>query len=420
LKLIDNIKAAIINKAVQLTMMSNYGRAIWRTQDDEAYIKEAYNKIVWVYACVSLIASCASSVDWCLYRRSRNGNIVEIEEHPILTMLNNKTNSYTSSKDFFDIWATYLALQGKFYAKYNNKILPTQMEFLYPHYTMPIPNLNEFVQGFEYNINGKIYTYEKEEILWSKFFDPSDAYNGLSPIKSMARTIDTENEGIEWNKNTLQNSAVPAGGIQLLNPSPELQEKMRSEWIKRYSGPNNARVPLILNAEKASYVQFGLSPIDMDFLEQRKINRTEICAGFGVPSQLVGVPEGQTYANYGEADKAFWESTIIPRYMDRITNVLNSDLVIRYADNLYVEPNFDKIAALNENRSIVIANTRGLWKDGIIKRYEAREALDYEFDEKVDNIYYTDIKAPKLNAESTTTDSKSINSDEDVKKKYYY
>jgi HK97 family phage portal protein len=421
--LIESIKAAIYKKAVQYTVTSNYGKPVWRTQNDEAYVKEAYNKIVWVYACVSLISSCASSVNWCLYRKNINGNVIEIEEHPILTMLNNKVNDYTSSKDFFDIWATYLALQGKFYAKYNSPILPTQMEFLYPHYTLPIPNLDTFVQGFEYKINGKVYIYDKNDILWSKFVDPLDAYNGLSPIKAMARTIDTENESVDWNKNTLQNSAVPPGAIQVTNPSPELSEKLRSEWIKRYAGSNNVRVPLILNAEKASYTQFGLNPLDMDFLNQRTINRTEICSGFGVPSQLVGDPQGQTYANFGEAQKAFWENTIITRYIDRITYILNHDLVARYADNLYIAPNFDNVAALNDNRAVIIENTRGLWTDGLITRAEARSALEYEYDDKKDNIYYTDIKIPKKNINTTNddeTETESESEEEDVKKKLYY
>lgn len=406
LKIIDSIKATIFKKYVQLTYMSNYGKPKWTTQKDEQFITEAYNKIVWVYSCVALIASCVSSVDWCLYRKNGN-NTIEITDHPILKLVNDKANTYTSSKDFFDIWATYLALQGKFYAKYNNAAYPTSIEYLYPHYTKPIPNLERFVQGFEYSIGGQIYVYDSEIMLWSKFFDPLDAYEGLSPIKAMSRTIDTENEAVDWNKSTLQNQAVPPGAFKVQNPGPDLPEKIRKEWRKRYTGANNARVPLILDAEKADYINFGLDPVDMDFISQRKISRIEICSGFNVPSQLVGDPEGQTYANYAEAQKAFWENTIIPRYLKQIQTMLNADLCLRYADNLYLNPNYDSITALQVNRETKIKNVRTLWQSGILKRSEARSELDYEFD-KNDNVYITDIQKAQL---STS---------ENIKKKDYY
>ena len=88
MKLIDNIKKFIYDKAVQYTYSAGYGQPVWRTQKDEQFITEAYYKIVWVYSCVALIASCTSSVEWCLYRRGRSNNNIEIEKHPILDIVN--------------------------------------------------------------------------------------------------------------------------------------------------------------------------------------------------------------------------------------------------------------------------------------------------------------------------------------------
>ena len=406
MNVLNKLRNFILKKAVQYTMMSEYGKAKWKTSKDYQYVTEAYNQVVWVYSCVSLIANATSSVKWCLYRKY-NKDTIEIENHPILTMVNDKANSYTSSKDFFEIWSTYLATQGKFYAVFNNSVLPTSFEFLYPHNVYPIPNLQNFVSGFEYRKDGVNKIYDSDLVLWSKFFDPLDNYEGLSPIKAMARTIDTENEAVDWNKSTLQNNAVPPGAINVVNPSPELQETLREEWLKRYAGANNARVPLILNAEKASYVSFGMSPQDMDFLEQRKLNRIEICSGFGVPAQLVGDTETQTYSNYEQAQKSFWENTIIPKYLLNIKNQLNKALVARYADNLYLEPDLDDIPALQENREVLSNSTDKLWTSGIIKRSEARARLGYEHDES-DNVYRTELV------------TESITKQDDNKKKVYY
>jgi phage portal protein BeeE len=128
----------------------------------------------------------------------------------------------------------------------------------------------------------------------------------------------------------------------------------------------------------------------MDFLNQRKLNRTEICSAFGVPSQLVGDPEGQTYSNFGEAVKSFWENTIIPRYLEHIKQKLQSDLLPRYADNLVLVYDLSRIQALKESQDALTKRTVDLWKSGLIKRNEARFALDYEEVQDGD-VFFNDL-----------------------------
>jgi HK97 family phage portal protein len=253
----------------------------------------------------------------------------------------------------------------------------------------PIPSKEEFVSGYQYDMFKPIY-YNREEVLWSKFNDPLEIYDGLSPIKALSRTIDTENEAVNWNKSTLQNSGVPAGIFTIQNPSPELMDNLRDEWRKRYGGGNNARLPLVLNADRATYQPIGLSSVDMDFLNQRKLNRTEICSAFGVPSQLVGDPEGQTYSNFSEAVKSFWENTIIPRYLEHIKDKLNSDLVSRYADNLVLTYDLSGVSALKESQDSLTKRTIDLWKNGLIKRNEARFALEYE-DVQDGDVFFNEL-----------------------------
>jgi len=375
----------------QYVFSGNLGKPVWSTQKDKDFIIEGYNRVVWVYSCVGAISSAVSSVPWLLYRKGRAGRLIEIDEHPILTLLNVKANPHMSSKDFLDYWCTYLSTEGKFYAEYNSVNAPTQMYPLYPHYMNPIPNQKDFISGFEYNMD-KIIRFAPEEVLWSKFNDPLDVYQGFSPIRALARTIDTENEAVDWNKSTLQNSGIPAGVFSIQNPSPELNRKLEEEWQRRYGGGANARKPLILNSDKATYQPLGLSPMDMDFLNQRKVNRTEICSAFGVPSQIVGDPEGQTYSNFSEAQKAFWENTVIAKYLDHIKEKLEQDLLPRYSDNLVLKYDLSGVGALKENEDKKATRIRELWKSGLIKRNEARYELDFEDDPISGNVYFNELQ----------------------------
>ena len=56
----------------------------------------------------------------------------------------------------------------------------------------------------------------------------------------------------------------------------------------------------------------SLSPKDMDFIEAKHAAAREIALAFGVPPMLLGIPGDNTYANYQEANRAFWRSTVLP------------------------------------------------------------------------------------------------------------
>ncbi len=56
----------------------------------------------------------------------------------------------------------------------------------------------------------------------------------------------------------------------------------------------------------------ALSPRDMDFMEAKNGAAREIALAFGVPPMLLGIPGDNTYANYAEANRAFWRQTVLP------------------------------------------------------------------------------------------------------------
>ena len=374
-------------KSVRYLFGVNYGAPKWSMVNDEKFIREAYERIVWVYSCVSMISSAVSNVDWLLYQK-RNGEIEEIEDHPILNLVNKKINPNFSSRDFFDLWATYLSLNGKFFAVFDSPINPTTIEPLITFYTKPIPDRENFISGVDYTIGGDTTTYSKNLVLWSKFNDPLDLYDGLSPIKAMARTLDTENSAIDWNKNSLDNSGIPPGALNLMNPSKPMIESIKQRWIEDYAGKNNVRIPLILDSEKASYTSFGISQVDMDFILGRKLNKIEICSGFGVPGQVVGDPEGQTYSNYNEAVSAFWKNTVIPKYLNHIKSILNLCLLPKFLDtkDMYLDYNLDSVEVLNENQNDLTDRVLNMWNNDFITLNEARGELGWENLDYGDNL----------------------------------
>lgn len=403
----------------QMLEWGTYGAPKWSTQKDREYITEAYKKLVWVYVCASIIGANVSKVNWELWRigKGQNTKDRQIYEHPLLMLVNQRINTHFTSKDFFEIWALSLALQGKFFCKLNSPMYPTKLYPLYSHLVKPIPDEIKFISGFQYDPNGKADVFAEDIVLWSKLTDPEDYYEGLSPVKAMARTIDSENEAVDWNKSQLQNQAVPPGAISVVNPGSDLIKMLTSEWKKRYSGPRNARVPIILNSEKASYIPFGLSPIDMDFLGLRKLTRVEICAGFGIPGQLAGDPEGQTYANMEQAEKTMWNHTLIPKYLDRMKDDLNLYLAQRYADNLEFRYNLDDIEALHEGMAEKGDRAMKLYKARLITKNEGRFMIDHDEVEGGDEYYEAPYVSDDKDKDDEETKPPEVEDDEKGKGK---
>ncbi len=50
----------------------------------------------------------------------------------------------------------------------------------------------------------------------------------------------------------------------------------------------------------------------MDFAEAKNGAARDIALAFGVPPMLIGIPGDNTYANYAEANRAFWRLTVLP------------------------------------------------------------------------------------------------------------
>ena len=69
---------------------------------------------------------------------------------------------------------------------------------------------------------------------------------------------------------------------------------------------------LVLLSGGLDWRPMSLSPADMNFVEQRNVAAREIALAFGVPPMLLGIPGDVTYANYREANSAFWRLTVLP------------------------------------------------------------------------------------------------------------
>jgi len=388
--IIDNIKNFFTGEPEHKQNYSTVGFFGVGTGDAKQYkyqdlAKDGYMQNAIVYRCVNEIANGASAVPYMI----KQGDDV-LEYHPIMDLLD-RPNPLQSNSEFFASLYGYLLLSGNSYVLKvgADNQPPSELHLLRPDRITIKGGQNYIPEKYQYIISGRVhaeYDVDQEtansDLKQIKLWNPLDDYYGLSPLAAGALEIDQHNMAAKHNVNLLNNGARPSGAVVFkpkddqgfaVNLTESQRQQLLTDLNNRFSGTSNAGRPMLLEGD-FDWKEMGLSPKDMDFGNLKHMATTDIALCFGVPSQLVGVPDAQTYANVAEARLALYEETIIP-YLKKIESDMNEWLVPMFGEELMFCYDIDSIPALSERRKKIYENVSMAVREGIITRNEARERL---------------------------------------------
>jgi HK97 family phage portal protein len=218
----------------------------------------------------------------------------------------------------------------------------------------------------------------RDPILHLRLFHPLNDYYGFSPIEAAAAGIDIHNAAGSWNKALLDNGARPSGALIYhgadgqANLSEEQFARLKSELGDNYQGTANAGRPLLLEGG-LDWKEMSFNPKDMDFIQSKNISAREIAAAFGVPPMLLGITGDNTYANYQEANRAFYRQTVLP-LAGKAARALSAWLGPRFGGDLRLWYDADQVEALSYDRELLWKRVRSA---DFLTVNEKRAALGY-------------------------------------------
>ena len=338
------------------------------------------------YKCVREIANSAAQIQFRVMR----GEEEVMDDHPLIRLLE-RPNPMQAGVEFFQSLYSYMIMDGNSYAVKNEvNGRPMELSLLRPDRVKIETNETSVPICYEYSIDGRVVDkYEVDPITGRsmlkhfKTFNPLHDHKGLSPMLPAAAEIDQFNHIAQHNIALLKNGAKPTGML-VYNPKDPLgqparlnddqREQIRNSLMNVMEGVTNAGKPIFLEGE-FKWQELGLSPRDMDFLAQKNMAARLIALCLGVPSQLVGIPDAQTYSNMSEARLALYEETVFPLAL-RVLSDLNEWLVPAFGDSsLRIEYNFDKIPAIAERTRRLYETASNAVREGLMTRNEAREMI---------------------------------------------
>ena len=330
---------------------------VWGARDGRSLARTGFQGNPVAFRAVKLIAEAAAALPLVLQDCTRR-----YEAHPVLTLIR-QPNPAQGKADFFEALYTQLLLSGNAYVEAvadddGRMPLPVELHVLRSDRMRVIPGPDGWPAAYEYSVGSRRHRFDMtgawQPVCHLRSFHPLDDHYGLSPLEAAETALEVHNAASRWSKALLDNAARPSGAIVYKGAdghgglSPDQYDRLVSEIETNHQGARNAGRPMLLEGG-LDWKPMGFSPSDMEFQKTKEAAAREIAMAFGVPPMLLGIPGEATYANYQEANRAFYRLTVLP-LVSRVTAAVAHWLSGFSGEAVVLKPDLDQLPALAGER----------------------------------------------------------------------
>lgn len=279
-----------------------------------------------VYACVRALAETIAHFPIEVQTR-RKGQWVNSEDHEILELLS-EPNDWQTQHDLISTMVSWSEMDGNAY-HYKIKDGSGRVRQLLPIKSNDVGvdlakdrSVKYTVASSDLGIEG---TFDKNRVFHLRNFG-TQGYMGISTISNhrdpFGLALQLENHA----SNSFANGLQTNKWVKLENPLNGEELEVFKREIAKYQGGDNAGKMPVMNA--AEFKEFsGISAVDAQYIETRKMQKEEIATIFLVPLFVLNSTENTTWGSgLEQIFKAFVRISLNPR-MNRISQTLVRELV---------------------------------------------------------------------------------------------
>ncbi len=333
---------------------SSTGRVAWSPRDTVSLTKTGFLGNPIGFRAVKLIAETAASMPLVLQDCERR-----FEVHPLLGLLR-RPNPMQGRAELLEALYGQLLLSGNAYleAVQGAAALPAELHVLRSDRMSLVPGADGWPVAYDYTVGARKHRFDMttglNPICHIRNFHPQDDHYGFSPMQAAAVALDVHVSASHWSKALLDNAARPSGAIVYKGVDGQSQlsndqyDRLLNEMASHHQGARNAGRPMLLEGG-LDWKPMGFSPSDMEFQKTKEAAAREIAIAFGVPPMLMGIPGDATYANYQEANRAFFRLTVLP-LVTKVAANLSHWLSGFSGEEVELKPDLDQVHALATER----------------------------------------------------------------------
>ena len=322
-----------------------------------------------VNTAIDVIAREAATLHMHVYEKvDRPGfpdTIVHLDDHPVHTLTTKPAPGMSEYRFWYALFSDLAIYDIAYWRKVRRRGLPAALLRIPPGLLYPIREpITMRVTGFRDSQGNEIGLSELV-VFWG--YDPSLNQGALSPMEGLRRLIIEESAAGADREGRWLNSARKDGIIERDVNSKDMSDGAKESYLidieDSLAGPAGSGRPLVLEpGHHWNDVQW--SPREMEYIEARKLSRTEVAAYFHIPPAMMAAA-----ADGSEPDKAttefFYQSTL-PPWLTRVEREIEAQLVsdfeltVQRQRAVYVEFNLDeKLRGSFEERVGILATAAG-------------------------------------------------------------
>lgn len=373
----DGSPVTYIQRGGPITDPGFFLRSAFRSTDLSQKIKdEPYAKHPPVYACVNAITMNLARLPKFLSDTHKPDKITR--EHPFLMLLN-RPNELMNGTKLWEMTLLSLLLptvkspggqcfwvgigkNGENYDFQSSRDLPYQLFAFNDRMFSAIKDEETGnLWGWRMQLpRGGGVTFTTNEVLRFNFINPYNLFLGLSPLSAAEYALLTDAKATELNCYFFDNNASLGGVLSTTqNMSNDNALDMAKMWRQEYSGATKAGKIAVLHSG-LEYQQIEGSHADMQYIEQKKLNREDVMMVYRVPKAELALYEDMNYATAQSADKSFWEKTLKP-IDELILSTCNNGWLRFFEGNKFkLLSDYSGIECLNANYTQLISQMKDL------------------------------------------------------------
>jgi HK97 family phage portal protein len=267
-----------------------------------------------VFACVQVRSQDIAKLPIILYQRMADGSRRRATEHPLYNLIAARPNSRQTSFEWREMMQAALDLRGNAYSRITRdnrnrpiELIPLQNDWVTP---MMAPDGTPFYEVRMYG-RGEKERLSATDILHLR--DRSDdGFVGKSCIARARDVVGLDLAASTHAAKLYANGAAPGGVITGVGKvGKDGRTLIKKEWDDDLRGvEKNGSVAVL--AEGMKYEPVGMTNVDAEFVNNRKLSRSEIAAIFRVPAHKIGIMDNATFSNIEHQSLEYVTDTLMP------------------------------------------------------------------------------------------------------------
>jgi len=291
--------------------------------------------------------------------------IVHLDDHPVHTLMARPAPGMSQFRFWYSLFSDIAIYDIAYWVKVRQRGLPAALVRVPPALLFPIREpITQRVLGFRDN-QGREIALRDLVVFWG--YDPSLNQGAISPMESLRRLILEDAYASADREGRWTNSARKDGIIERDVNAKDMTDAGKESFLidveDSLAGPTGSGRPMVLEPGM-HWNDVQWSPREMEYMDARRLGRTEVAAYFHIPPSLMAAAANGAEPN-AESTKLFYQSTL-PPWLYRVEREIEAQLIpdfeltVPRQRAVYVEFNLDeKLRGSFEERIGILATAAG-------------------------------------------------------------